>query len=71
MTKKEIVPDLFQRITDNASLHDVARELEFLAAIQQGVAELDNGQSVSVEEIERDLTAWLTESISHVPPGQT
>jgi predicted transcriptional regulator len=50
MTNKEIVQDLLQRIPDDASLHDIARELEFIAAVRQGLAELDNGQSVSVEE---------------------
>ena len=71
MTNKEIVQDLLQRIPDDASLHDIARQLEFIAAIQQGVAELDNGQSVSVEEIERDLSSWLTESDSHILPDRT
>jgi len=56
MTNKEIVQDLLQRIPDDTSLQDIAYKLEFIAAIQQGVAELDNGQTVSVEEIERDLT---------------
>jgi predicted transcriptional regulator len=71
MTDKEIVQDLLQRIPDDTSLHEIARELEFIAAIRQGVAELDNGQSVSVEEIERDLSSWLTDSDSHTPPGRT
>ena len=35
------------------------------------MAEIENGQTVSAEEIERDLTAWLTESDSHNPPGRT
>jgi predicted transcriptional regulator len=71
MTNKEIVQNLLQRMPDDASLHDIAYELEFIAAIQQGVAELDNGQSVSFEEIERDLSSWLTESDSHIPPDRT
>lgn len=71
MTSKQIVPELLQRIPDDASLQDIAYELEFIAAIRQGVAELDNGQSVSVEEIERDLSSWLTESDSHNPPERT
>ena len=71
MTNKEIVQSLLQRIPDDTSLQDIARELEFIAAVRQGVAELDNGQSVSVEEIERDLSSWLTESDSHIPPGRT
>jgi len=71
MTNKEIIQDLLQRIPDDASLSETTHELEFIAAIQKGVAELDNGQSISVEEIERDLFSWLTESDSHIPPGRT
>jgi len=61
MTNKEIVQDLLQRIPDDASLHDIARELEFIAAVRQGLAELDNGKAVPIEEVEHDLTSWLTE----------
>ena len=59
MTNKEIVEDLLRRIPDDASLHDIARELEFIAAVRQGVSELDHGQSVSIEEVERELPSRI------------
>jgi hypothetical protein len=59
MTNKEIVQDLLRRIPDDASLQDIARELEFVAAVRQGLAELDNGDSVSIEEVERELPSWV------------
>jgi len=59
MTNKEIVQDLLQRIPDDASLQDIARELEFIAAVRQGLNELDNGQSVSIEEVKHDLPSWI------------
>jgi len=71
MTNKEIVQDLLERIPDDASLHDIARELEFIAAVRQGLTELDNGQSVTVEELERDLTSWRIKYDSHIRPKQT
>jgi hypothetical protein len=42
MTNKEI-QDLPQQIPDDNSFQDIARELEFIAAIRQGLSELDNG----------------------------
>jgi predicted transcriptional regulator len=51
MTDKEIVQDLLQRIPDDASLHEIARELEFIAAVRQGLVELDNGDAVAIEEV--------------------
>ena len=49
MTNKEIVQDLLRRIPDDASLQDIARELEFIAAVRQGLSELDNGDSIPIE----------------------
>ena len=59
MTDKEIVQDLLSRVPDNASLQDIAREIEFIAAVRQGLTELDNGQSVTIEEIEQELPSWI------------
>ncbi|HYX28814.1 MAG TPA: hypothetical protein VE863_09615 [Pyrinomonadaceae bacterium] len=59
MTSKEIVEDLLQRIPEGASLHDIAREIEFIAAVRQGIDELDRGESISLEEVERELPSWI------------
>ena len=59
MTNKEIVQDLLQRMPEDASLHDIARELEFIAGIRQALSELDQGQSVSLEDVERELPSWI------------
>jgi hypothetical protein len=55
MTNKEIVQHLLQRLPDDVSLEDIAEELRFVAAVQQGISELDRGESVSIEEVEREL----------------
>jgi predicted transcriptional regulator len=59
MTNKEIVEDLLDRIPDGASLHDIAREIEFIAAVRQGLAELDRGERIPIEEVGRDLPSWI------------
>ncbi|HKR22652.1 MAG TPA: hypothetical protein VJS17_08665 [Pyrinomonadaceae bacterium] len=59
MTNKEIVQDLLRRIPDEASLHDIARELEFIAAVREGLSELDRGESVPIEEVEQELSSWI------------
>jgi len=59
MTNKEIVQDLLRRIPDDASLQDIARELEFIAAVREGLSELDKGDSVSIEEVEQELPSWI------------
>jgi predicted transcriptional regulator len=59
MTNKEIVEDLLQRIPEGASLHEIAREIEFIAAVRQGLSELDRGESIPIEDVERELPSWI------------
>jgi len=51
MANNEIVKDPEPRLTE---------ELEFIAAIRQGICELDNGVSVPIEEVEKELPSWIT-----------
>jgi predicted transcriptional regulator len=59
MTNKEIVQELLRRIPDDTSLEEIARELEFIAAVRQGLSELDNGDTVPIEEVQRELPSWV------------
>ena len=59
MANKELVLDLLQRLPDDVSLYEIARRLEFIAAVQQGLEEFDeNKDSISIEQVERELTSW-------------
>ena len=40
-------------------MHDVAREIEFVAAVRQGLAEIERGERIAIEEIERELPSWV------------
>lgn len=51
MTKKQIVEDSLERIQD--------QDLEFVLAVRQGLAELDRGEQIPIEEVERDLSSWV------------
>ncbi len=59
MTNKQIVEDLLQRIPEGTSLQDIAREIEFIAAVRQGLAELDRGEHIPIDEVERELPSWI------------
>jgi predicted transcriptional regulator len=59
MDNKQIVEDLLQRIPEGASLHDIAQEIEFVAAVRRGIAELDRGEGIAIEEVERELPSWI------------
>ncbi len=59
MSSKEIIKDLLLRLPDEVSLHQVAQEIEFIAAIRQGMAELDRGDNVTIEQLEKELPLWI------------
>ena len=59
MSNKEIVSDLLGRIPDEASLEDIAREIEFVAAVRQGLSELDRGERIPLDDVERELPSWI------------
>jgi predicted transcriptional regulator len=59
MSDKEIVADLIERLPADVSLRQIAQEIDFIAAVREGVAELDRGEGVSLDEVERELPSWI------------
>jgi predicted transcriptional regulator len=59
MTQKELVLDAINELPDEASLDEIAQRIEFLAAVQKGIDQLDRGEGISHEEVKRQLAAWL------------
>lgn len=59
MTQKEFVLDAISELPDEASLHEIVERIEFLAAIQKGIDQLDRGEGIPHEEVKRQLATWL------------
>ncbi len=60
MSNKQLVADLMERLPADASLTDIAREIEFIAGVREGFAQLDRGQGVPLEEAEKQLSSWIS-----------
>ncbi len=60
MSDKQIVADLIERLPTNVSLLDIAREIEFIAGVREGLAQLDRGEGVPLEEVEQLLPSWIS-----------
>jgi hypothetical protein len=58
MSSKQMVMDLVQKLPDEASLMDIAREIEFIAGVREGIAEFDRGASISADELLREIPTW-------------
>jgi predicted transcriptional regulator len=51
MSKKQSVKDSLERTPDE--------QAEFIAAIRQGLDELDHGERIAIEEVEHELPSWI------------
>ena len=59
MTQKEMVLDAIRELPEDVSVRDIADRLEFLAAIQTGLDQLDRGEGIPHSEIKKQLASWL------------
>ena len=60
MTAKEIVLETIKASPDDCSLEEIAERIEFIAAIQKGLDQLDRGEGIPHDEVKRQLASWLT-----------
>jgi len=60
MTEKEIVLETIRALPDNCSLDEIAERIEFMAAVQKGLNQLDKGEGIPHDEVKKQLASWLT-----------
>ncbi|PZV14630.1 MAG: hypothetical protein DCF22_08525 [Leptolyngbya sp.] len=60
MSDKEVVIELLKRLPSEVSLREILGEIEFIAAVKEGLSEIDQGKGVSVEVVEKMMEAWTT-----------
>jgi hypothetical protein len=60
MSNREIVIDLIQKLPEDASLHDIAREIELIAGIRKAREEAARGEGVSPEKAKQLVDSWAS-----------
>jgi hypothetical protein len=51
VSNREIAIDLIRKLPENASLHEIAREIEFIAGVREGFEQLERGEGVAAEKV--------------------
>ena len=59
MTQKKLVLETISELPEEVSLDEIAEKIEFLAAIQKGIDQLDRGEGIPHDEVKRQLASWL------------
>ncbi len=58
MSTKEILLEVAEKLPPDATLVDAIYELEFRQAVEDGLAELDRGEGIPIEQIKAKINQW-------------
>ena len=58
MSSKELVLELLKKLPDEASMMEIAREIEFVAGIREAMGQFDQGESLTAEELLKEVPKW-------------
>jgi hypothetical protein len=59
VSNREIAIDLIQKLPEDASLHEIAREIEFVAGIREGFEQIERGEGVPAEKVREMIPSWI------------
>ena len=62
MTKnkiKESVINLLDKLPDDTNYEDIIAEIYFKKQVEEGIAQLENGQTLSNEDVKKRMEKWL------------
>ena len=68
MSTKQTLMDVAERLPPDASLVDAIYELEFRQAVEEGIASLDAGKRVPLEEARQRIRQWTSKCSSPKTP---
>jgi predicted transcriptional regulator len=61
MTSKEWMLKILQELPDDSSYDEILRALAFAWMVECGLADSDEGRSISSEEMEARISSWAGE----------
>lgn len=59
MTVKDKILEAVRSLPDNAQIEDAMERLLFLAKVEKGLEQADDGQTIPHEEVKQRLSKWL------------
>ena len=60
MSTKEILLEVANKLPPEATLVDAIYELEFRQSVEEGLASLDRGERIPLEESREHVAEWIT-----------
>jgi hypothetical protein len=60
MSAKEVLLEVAEKLPPEATLNDAIYELEFRQAVEDGLASLDRGERIPLEEARKHIPQWVS-----------
>ena len=60
MSDKTLGMEALQRLPDDATIVDIRKEIDFIAAVKEGREQVRRGEIVSLDEVEQKIRSWAT-----------
>jgi predicted transcriptional regulator len=60
MTAKAMVIDAIQKLPDESTMDEIRERIEFMAGVRKGLDEIERGEIVSLDEVEKKIDRWAT-----------
>lgn len=60
MSDKDFALQVIRELPETASLADISKEIEFLAAIREAEAQADRGEVISHQTLKEESASWRT-----------
>jgi len=58
VSDKQLVSDLLGRLPDDVSLQTLAEKVQFMAGGREGQEQLDRGEGLPLEAVEKMIASW-------------
>ncbi len=58
MSNKDLAIDLIRRLPEEVSLQEIAKELEFIAGVREGLESFEQRGGITVQEARAKLGEW-------------
>ncbi len=59
MSNRDIAIDLIRKLPEDLPLKEIAREIDFIAAVREGFEQLERGEGVPAEEVRAMIPSWI------------
>lgn len=59
MSTRDAVQTILSQLPSDVSVHEIAREIEFIAAVREGMSELDRGEGIPIDQVRSELSTWV------------